>query len=95
MRAIYNSPNGTQTFAQPVSSAVGSVGTGSRIAHLHSLRSATKFLQDDINTYLTAKMEEDKQAVASNGPDANDRKTKVLRDEEEELNYGEEKVDDD
>jgi hypothetical protein len=62
--------------------------TDAKVAHLASLRSAVKRLQDDVNVFLTARMDDDK-AIATKGNGAAARGT---RDEEED-NYGEEVVD--
>lgn len=88
IQATYGSSNGSKTFTQPVDSSPPT-DTKSKPAYFNSLRSATKSLQDDINTFLTAKMEEDKQAADHTSGNKN-----KSRDEEEEENYGEEKVED-
>lgn len=91
IKATYGSPNGSNTFTQPITSPPPT-DTKSKAAYFNSLRSATKSLQDDINAFLTAKMEEDKQAAGQSNTGDNKNKS---RDEEEEENYGEEKVEDD
>lgn len=92
LRAVYNSPNDSKAFEKPLPSAKPT-DTKSKVAFLSDLRASTKQLQDDVNTFLTAKMEEDKTA-SSSLPDGGGIKKTKLQDEEEEENYGEEKVDD-
>lgn len=91
VRAVYGSPDDSNTFTQSITSP-HPTDTKSKAAYINSLRSATKTLQKDINTFLTAKMDQDKQVAA--GSTTNGSKNKS-RDEEEEENYGEEKVEDD
>lgn len=112
LRATYTSPGAIQqfTFPVPTSSSSATQTTAERIAHLSFLRSSTKALQQEINVYLTAKMEEDKIAAAraaeegeinnqageAGGQKANGRKgnSKGNEDRQEEL-YGEETLEDD
>ena len=73
--------------------------TESKVAFLNSLRQSTKQLQNDVNEFLTAKMEEDKAAAATttastNGVTKADHGAKP-QDEEEEENYGEEAPEED
>ena len=91
LRAVYNSPNDSKAFEKPLPSAKP-IDTKSKVAFLSDLRASTKQLQDHVNTFLTAKMEDDK-AASSLADGAGIKKTN-LRDEEEEEHYGEEKVDD-
>lgn len=91
IKAIYGSPDGSNTFRQPISSPQPT-DTKSKAEYMNSLRSATKSLQSNINEFLTAKMEQDKQAAAQSITNGTKHKP---RDEEEEENYGEEKVEDD
>lgn len=92
--AVYTSSADTQTFDQPLPSAQPT-DTASKIAYLAQLRRSTKQLQDQVNAFLTAKMEEDR-AASSSAADAGSSSTAKSKapDEEEEENYGEEKVDD-
>lgn len=92
LRAVYNSPNDFKAFEKPLPSAAP-IDTKSKVAFLSDLRASTKQLQDDVNTFLTAKMEDDK-AANSSLPDGGGIKKTNVRDEEEEEHYGEEKVDD-
>jgi len=91
--AVYTSSTDSKTFDQPLPSTQPS-DTASKIASLAQLRGSTKQLQDHVNAFLTAKMDEDK-AASSSAADAGGSTTKSKApDEEEEENYGEEKVDD-
>ena len=92
LRAIYSSSNDSKIFPIPLN-GIQPTDTASKVQFLSNLRASTKQLQDNINTFLTAKMEEDKAASSSttNGSSTNIKK----RDEEEEENYGEEKIDED
>ncbi|KAK5088987.1 hypothetical protein LTS08_000610 [Lithohypha guttulata] len=91
----------TISSSQPADSAVES-----KTAFLSNLRSSTKTLQNEVNAFLTERMEEDKAAAAAivvegNGNAKNEKKNKkkgvVVKDddEEEEENYGEERIDED
>lgn len=84
--AAYTSPNETKQFEHLVPSpqvdSDGNVDTTAKTEYLSQLRASTKKLQEDINTYLTQKMEEDKKA----GAETIKGKT---ADEVEEENYGE------
>lgn len=84
LTAHYNSPSGAQTFEQPLPRPATTTPKD-KTAYLNTLRSSTKRLQEQINNFLTAKMEEDKQHGT----------TKSTREQEEEANYGEEKVEED
>ncbi|KAK5086057.1 hypothetical protein LTR70_007503 [Exophiala xenobiotica] len=92
LRAVYNSPNDSKAFEKPLLSAKP-IDTDSKVAFLSDLRASIKQLQDHVNTFLTAKMEDDKAASSSLADGGGIKKTN-LRDEEEEEHYGEEKVDD-
>lgn len=95
LQATYGSATGSNTFTKSVSTTE-SVETTSKAAHLKSIRAATKSLQEDINSFLTSKMEEDKLAVANSTATTNGGgKNKSHDDVEEEENYGEEKIEDD
>lgn len=84
LAAHYNSSSGAQTFEQPLPTPAAT-DPKDKTAYLNFLRASTRRLQEQINTFLTAKMEEDKQQST----------TKNTREQEEEANYGEEKVEED
>ena len=85
LRAIYASPDGSQKFEHqlPINSAAPT--TKDKISYLSTLRESVSKLQEEVNSFLTAKMEGDKNSAIKSD-------TKV--DEEEEENYGEEVVED-
>lgn len=60
--------------------------TDERVAYLAALQSSIKILQADVNTFLTEKMDQDRQIASQTGTKVDDVK--------EEDNYGEEVVED-
>ena len=84
--ADYASPNITKTFTHPLPPA-SNKSTKEKTMYLSALRKSVVELQDEVNGFLTTKMEEDKALAASAGMKADDKV--------EEENYGEEKVEDD
>ena len=86
LKADYVSPNSSKTFihALPTSSATS---TAEKTQYLSALRKSVVQLQEDINTFLTSKMDEDKALVSKTGLKVDDK--------QEEDNYGEEGVEDD
>lgn len=83
LQATYTSPTSSETFTHPLPSAQAA-STKAKTAHLSALRSSVVKLQEDINGFLTSKMEEDKTLAASAGIKADEKA--------EEDNYGEERV---
>ena len=96
LEAVYTCPTATKTFRHPVTSAVVDVDTDtyvkSKTEYLADLRSSTKLLQEQINTFLTQKMEEDKNLGGIKA--ASSAQHIKTGDEVEEENYGEENADD-
>ena len=97
LRAEYQSPTGSKDFqhaiSAPPSQDTKPLDTQAKTKYLSNLRASSKQLQEDINKFLTEKMEEDKRAqgqVTMNG--ASKQKAK---DELEEETYGEEAPEDD
>ena len=86
LKADYASPNITKTFTYPLPPA-SNKSTKEKTMYLSALRKSVVELQDEVNGFLTTKMEEDKALAASAGMKADDKV--------EEENYGEEKVEDD
>lgn len=86
LKADYASPNSTKTFTQPLPPA-SNESTQEKTMYLSALRKSVVKLQEEVNGFLTTKMEEDKALAASAGMKADDKA--------EEENYGEEKVEDD
>lgn len=86
LTAVYTSPTATNTFSSPLSSAPTEASSShEKSQYLAHLRDNVSQMQDDINQFLTTKMDEDKAAtdapVTSNDEDM------------EEQMYGEEVVD--
>ncbi|KAL8829172.1 MAG: hypothetical protein Q9191_002166 [Dirinaria sp. TL-2023a] len=86
LKADYAAPSEAKSFAYPLPPA-SNESTEQKTAYLSALRESVTKLQDDINGFLTNKMEEDKASASLAGTTVDDRK--------EEENYGEEDVDDD
>ncbi|ETI28719.1 hypothetical protein G647_01170 [Cladophialophora carrionii CBS 160.54] len=97
LSATYDSPSGHRDFAYTVSTppvqSDGSIDTKAKTTYLSELRASTRRLQEDINKFLTEKMEEDKKAAGQDGPSGASRQKS--KDELEEENYGEETAEDD
>ncbi|KAL6717313.1 hypothetical protein ACLMJK_005228 [Lecanora helva] len=86
LSASYQNSTITQHFTKSLpSSSVTS--TKEKTAYLSALRKSVISLQDEVNGFLTRKMDEDKATTAEAGLKADDKA--------EENNYGEEKVEDD
>ncbi|KAF2829722.1 hypothetical protein CC86DRAFT_391816 [Ophiobolus disseminans] len=86
--ATYTSPTvsseAPKVFSTHLPALSSPPSTQDRVAYLAKLSSSMKTLQQDVNTFLTQKMEEDKAVDTSKGDDAKDEET-----------YGEEVVDED
>ena len=85
LKADYASLTTTETFTHPLPAA-SDTSTKEKTNYLSALRKSVVKLQEDINGFLTTKMEEDKALAASSGMKVDDKA--------EEENYGEEKVED-
>jgi hypothetical protein len=112
LQATYTSPTGAETFSHPIASPIPPAPpsttftdpayTKSKTAYLAELRASTKKLQEDINVFLTEKMEEDRARTAAgqasvNGTSAEGGKVQgqgkvqaKTKEEVEEERYGEE-----
>ena len=84
--AEYLSETGEKLFKHNVGDITSEARTDDRVRYLASLRASVVKMQDEINTFLTRKMDEDKQAAAAQG--------QAVDDKREEENYGEEVVED-
>lgn len=90
LAASYKSPSGAKQFCYAIDPAAGNqLDTNSKKQYLSQLRASTKNLQNDVNDFLTQKMDEDKKTGLETTVKS---KTK---EELEEENYGEEVADDD
>lgn len=87
--AKYDSPNESKSFKYPISTSSDQSSVESKVASLAQTRSSVKKMQEEINAFLTSKMEQDKAAQSGANAGSN------VKDEEEEANYGEEVVEDD
>jgi Gon7 family len=98
LQARYRSPNAEKIFCHDSGVSGGEPtkqsSTAKRVAYLGTLRLSVAKLQEDINTFLTQKMDEDKAAAVAGFVDTGKGKIR-LDDEQEEENYGEEDVNED
>ena len=84
LKANYEAPASTKTFEHPLPSP--SISTAKeKTQYLSTLRESVVKLQDELNSFLTSKMEEDKISATSAG--------KKVNEQVEEENYGEETMD--
>jgi len=79
LTAVYTAPDANKTFDHVISSTTGTLEA--KQAHLTALLAQVPKLQDEINAFLTERMEEDKKAGEISAQEA-----------KEEANYGEEVV---
>lgn len=86
LKADYAAPNEARSFAYPLPPA-SNESNEQKTAYLSALRESVTKLQEDVNAFLTDKMEEDKASASLAGSKADDKK--------EEENYGEENLDED
>ncbi|KAJ6179039.1 EKC/KEOPS complex subunit Gon7 [Penicillium mononematosum] len=83
LSAVYTAPQATETFEHVISTTTGTLAA--KQAHLSALQSLVPKLQDQINVFLTERMEEDKKVQGQLS----------AQEAKEEENYGEEVVEDD
>lgn len=86
LKADYASPQTTKTFTHPLPAA-SNTSTKEKTDYLSALRKSIVNIQEEVNEFLTTKMEVDKALAACAGLNIDDKA--------EEENYGEEKVEDD
>ncbi|KIW90170.1 uncharacterized protein Z519_08813 [Cladophialophora bantiana CBS 173.52] len=95
LTATYDSPSGSKNFEYTISAPQikqdGSLDTAAKTEYVSKLRASSRKLQEDINKFLTAKMEEDKERV---GQESQSGVLKQKTDELAEENYGEEDEED-
>ena len=91
-------PPTTKQISHIISAPIPPVNSGTvkdKTAYLFELRASTKQLQEEINTFLTNRMEEDTLRAATNGGKMQDKTAeRKSRDEVEEENYGKEEMED-
>ncbi|KAI9869505.1 MAG: hypothetical protein M1813_000294 [Trichoglossum hirsutum] len=97
LQARYRSPNTEKLFDQELEGSKDisneQFSTTEKVAYLAALRSSVAKLQEEVNTFLTQQMDEDKAATAAGIADKGKGKVGVgVDDEREEENYGEEVV---
>ena len=85
LKAEYTSPNAIMIFKHPLPTTETTTTEG-RTAYLSALRGSVTKLQEEINVFLTDKMEEDRALANIAGQKVDDKK--------EEENYGEEGAED-
>ena len=92
LKATYDSPSGHKDFANAISAPQskndGTANIQAKTKYLSELRASSKNLQEDINKFLTTKMEEDKKTTEQDIKNAAAKQRP--KDELEEENYGEE-----
>lgn len=88
LTADYNaSLSESHSFSHPLPVYSNTPSTESRKAYLSALHASIGKLQDEVNSFLTQKMEDDqKTAIDGRG---------IMDEVKEEQNYGEEVIDDD
>ncbi|KAA8646909.1 hypothetical protein EYZ11_007538 [Aspergillus tanneri] len=94
LRAVYSAPHSSHTFEHRLASPAASSDSPSenvkaKVAYLSELRKLVPTLQNDVNVFLTERMEEDKKLAEAQGRHISEQEAK------EEENYGEEVVEDD
>ena len=98
IKATYSSPDDSKEVDIPITYPFPSPEDAdyprSKSAFIGDVRSQTKKLQDQINVFLTQKMEEDKVKTAS-GATLNGTGARPVNEDAEEESYGEEKTEDD
>ena len=85
LKAEYATPTSSQNFSHPLPSCAAGSTTKEKSAYLSTLRVSIVRLQDEVNTFLTERMKEDKVLASLAGVKGDDR--------QEEENYGEEIAD--
>ncbi|KIX97228.1 uncharacterized protein Z520_07343 [Fonsecaea multimorphosa CBS 102226] len=97
LAATYDSPSGSRNFEYSISTPEieedGKLSAEAKTKYVSELRASSKKLQEDINKFLTEKMEEDKKKPGQNS--GNGTTKEKSKDELEEENYGEENEQDD
>ncbi|KAI9791853.1 MAG: hypothetical protein M1816_003398 [Peltula sp. TS41687] len=100
LTAIYRSSKDTKEFQRSIEGAATASSeptTKEKTAYLSGLRSSVTAMQDEINVYLTQKMEEDKASGEKSGVGGTSQsgRNAVTDEIKEEDLYGEELVEDD
>lgn len=85
LTADYTAPSSGKTFVHALPSS-STASTQEKTLYLSTLRNSVTKLQEEVNSFLTGKMEEDKVLAAIAGVKEDDKKA--------EENYGEEPIED-
>ncbi len=85
LKAQYASPRTTSTFVHPLDAPQTSQSAKEKTSYLSALRTSVTKLQEEVNIFLTQKMEEDKTLLIDRGEKTDDK--------QDEDNYGEEMID--
>ncbi|CEJ54827.1 hypothetical protein PMG11_01118 [Penicillium brasilianum] len=85
LQAVYAAPDASKVFTQEIPPASSTDAFTAKQSHLIALQSLVPKLQEQINVFLTERMEEDKKAQGA----VSEQEAK------EEENYGEEVVEED
>lgn len=87
LKATYTAPGASEeSFKEALPAVSKEVSTEERTEYLGKLRTSITSIQDQINVFLTHKMEEDNAKAGA---------AAAAQDAKEEENYGEETVEDD
>lgn len=86
LSAHYASPASAKDFSHPLNASSRCNSADDKTAYLSELRRSVAKLQDEVNVFLTQKMEDDKLLAGRDGSKVDDKR--------EEENYGEEILDD-
>ncbi|EXJ65736.1 uncharacterized protein A1O5_11264 [Cladophialophora psammophila CBS 110553] len=96
LTATYDSPSDSKIFEYTISAPQikqdESLDIAAKTKYVSGLRASSRKLQEDINKFLTAKMEEDKERVGQEGQNGTLKQKR--KDELAEENYGEEDEED-
>lgn len=85
LQAVYTAPDATQTFQQKIPVELNADPFAAKQAHLTALQKLVPQLQNEVNVFLTERMEEDKKAQGAISE----------KEAKEEENYGEEVMEED
>ncbi len=86
LKADYRSPSSSKPFLHTLPTS-STPSTAAKTQYLSALRKSITQLHEEVNTFLTSKMEEDKVLASKAGLKVDDK--------QEEEKYGEEDVEDD
>ncbi|KAF3391704.1 hypothetical protein F1880_007524 [Penicillium rolfsii] len=85
LQAVYTGADSTKVFTHEIPAASSTDSFAAKQSHLTTLQSLVPKLQEEINVFLTERMEEDKKAQGAISE----------KEAKEEENYGEEVIEED